>query len=94
MDCFTYQPDATLGRILSHSDYGKNARGEQVAPVRRGNVGFTSCNHTAGGYHAVSYLSIEGIRKINNTVQQSPSKRKRRKQGYPGTSAFLRQAAA
>ncbi|NVN90124.1 MAG: alkaline phosphatase [Desulfuromonadales bacterium] len=44
---FIYQPDATLGKILSHSDSGKNARGEQIASVRRGNVGFTSCNHTA-----------------------------------------------
>ncbi|GAB6125713.1 alkaline phosphatase [Humidesulfovibrio idahonensis] len=40
---FIYQPDATMGRILAHSVYPK-----QGAPtIRRGNVGFTSCNHTA-----------------------------------------------
>ena len=44
---FIYQPDATLAKILSHSSYGKDSKGQASAIIRRGNVGFTSCNHTA-----------------------------------------------
>lgn len=41
---FVYQPDATIGRIMADSQYPD----KHGAPtVRRGNVGFTSCNHTA-----------------------------------------------
>ncbi len=40
---FIYQPDATMGRILANSVYPKKG----APTVRRGNVGFTSCNHTA-----------------------------------------------
>jgi len=40
---FIYQPDATMGRILADSAYPKHG----APTVRRGNVGFTSCNHTA-----------------------------------------------
>jgi alkaline phosphatase len=40
---FIYQPDATIGRILADSRYPKQG----PPTVRRGNVGFTSCNHTA-----------------------------------------------
>ncbi|HIJ95889.1 MAG TPA: alkaline phosphatase [Desulfuromonadales bacterium] len=45
---FIYQPDATLGKILAHSTYGK-------AGIRRGNVGFTSCNHTAEDQLLLAY---------------------------------------
>jgi alkaline phosphatase len=40
---FIYQPDATMGRIMANSVYPKKG----VPTLRRGNVGFTSCNHTA-----------------------------------------------
>ncbi len=40
---FIYQPDATIGRILADSQYPPHG----APTVRRGNVGFTSCNHTA-----------------------------------------------
>lgn len=41
---FKYQPEATLGKILAHSLYPK---GGESPLIRRGNVGFTSTNHTA-----------------------------------------------
>jgi alkaline phosphatase len=44
---FVYQPDATLAKIMSHNAYGKGDKGQTSAVIRRGNVGFTSCNHTA-----------------------------------------------
>ncbi|MFN3921705.1 MAG: alkaline phosphatase, partial [Caldimicrobium sp.] len=46
---FIYMPDAILGKILAHSVYSKNEKGKIKRPalVRRGNVGFTSTNHTA-----------------------------------------------
>ncbi|WP_028844779.1 hypothetical protein [Thermodesulfovibrio thiophilus] len=43
-----YEPEATMGRILRSSKY--NSRGDAPAKpalLRRGNVGFTSTNHTA-----------------------------------------------
>ncbi|HOA83869.1 MAG TPA: alkaline phosphatase [Thermodesulfovibrio thiophilus] len=43
-----YEPEATMGRILRSSKY--NSRGDSPAKpalLRRGNVGFTSTNHTA-----------------------------------------------
>ena len=52
---FIYQPDATLGKILCHSSYGKNAKGQPVPVIRRGNVGFTSCNHTAEDQLLLAY---------------------------------------
>jgi len=48
---FIYQPDATLGQIVARSDYPKN--GDPT--VRRGNVGFTSCNHTAEDQVLLAY---------------------------------------
>jgi alkaline phosphatase len=48
---FIYQPDATLAKILSHSAYGKDGK----AGIRRGNVGFTSCNHTAEDQLLLAY---------------------------------------
>ena len=51
---FIYQPDAAMGKILSHSLYSGN--GEKTGPViRRGNVGFTSTNHTAEDQIVLSY---------------------------------------
>ncbi|MFN3505650.1 MAG: alkaline phosphatase [Caldimicrobium sp.] len=41
---FLYMPDALLGRALAHSVYEK---GNPNPKIRRGNVGFTSTNHTA-----------------------------------------------
>ena len=52
---FIYQPDATLAKILAHSVYGKNDKGESAAIIRRGNVGFTSCNHTAEDQLLLAY---------------------------------------
>lgn len=52
---FIYQPDATLAKILSHSSYGKNSKGQPSAIIRRGNVGFTSCNHTAEDQLLLAY---------------------------------------
>lgn len=52
---FVYQPDATLAKILSHSSYGKSAKGKSAAAIRRGNVGFTSCNHTAEDQLLLAY---------------------------------------
>jgi alkaline phosphatase len=52
---FIYQPDATLAKILSHSSYGKSVKGQPWAGVRRGNVGFTSCNHTAEDQLLLAY---------------------------------------
>ena len=52
---FIYQPDATLGKILSHSSYGRSGKGASSAAIRRGNVGFTSCNHTAEDQLLLAY---------------------------------------
>jgi alkaline phosphatase len=49
---FIYQPDATLAKVLSHSSYGK--AGKSTA-IRRGNIGFTSCNHTAEDQLLLAY---------------------------------------
>ncbi|MFN3534593.1 MAG: hypothetical protein ACK4WB_04300, partial [Desulfatiglandales bacterium] len=43
---FLYFPDALLGRALAHSVYNKREEGMPKALLRRGNVGFTSTNHT------------------------------------------------
>ncbi len=48
---FIYQPDATMGRILANSVYPKKG----APTVRRGNVGFTSCNHTAEDQLLLAY---------------------------------------
>ncbi len=48
---FICQPDATLAKILSHSSYGKSSNGQS----RRGNVGLTSCNHTAEDQLLLAY---------------------------------------
>lgn len=52
---FIYQPDATLAKILSHSSYGRGSKGQPSATIRRGNVGFTSCNHTAEDQLLLAY---------------------------------------
>jgi len=52
---FIYQPDATLARILSHSSPGRKVNGKLTGAVRRGNVGFTSCNHTAEDQILLAY---------------------------------------
>ncbi|MFN3568216.1 MAG: alkaline phosphatase, partial [Caldimicrobium sp.] len=45
---FVYMPDALLGRALAHCVYERDAKGKPkgTAVIRRGNVGFTSTNHT------------------------------------------------
>lgn len=71
---FVYQPDAMLGRALSHSIYDKDENGKTKIPaiVRRGNVGFTSTNHTAEDqiFLAYGYRARElGInRYMDNTL--------------------------
>ncbi len=44
-----YEPEATMGNILRKSvyDYEKEDKLKKPAKVRRGNIGFTSTNHTA-----------------------------------------------
>jgi len=48
---FVYQPDATLGLLMSRSVYSKKGG----PTLRRGNVGFTSCNHTAEDQVLLAY---------------------------------------
>ena len=48
---FIYQPDATIGKILAHSVYPSKG----APSLRRGNVGFTSCNHTAEDQLLLAY---------------------------------------
>ncbi|MDP2847640.1 MAG: alkaline phosphatase [Humidesulfovibrio sp.] len=48
---FIYQPDATIGKILAHSAYPSKG----APSLRRGNVGFTSCNHTAEDQLLLAY---------------------------------------
>lgn len=47
---FSYVPDFMLGRVLAHSHYERSG-----ADIRRGNVGFTSSNHTAEDQIAMVY---------------------------------------
>ncbi|MFN3480948.1 MAG: alkaline phosphatase [Thermodesulfovibrionales bacterium] len=70
---FVYQPDAILGKALAHNIYGKDEKGKTKRPaiLRRGNVGFTSTNHTAEdqillayGYKA-KHLGLD--RHVDNT---------------------------
>lgn len=68
---FIYQPDATLGRILSHNAPERRVKGVLQPAVRRGNVGFTSCNHTAEEQLVLAYghrareMKLEGL--VDNT---------------------------
>ena len=48
---YVYQPDATLGLLMSRSVYPKKGG----PTLRRGNVGFTSCNHTAEDQVLLAY---------------------------------------
>jgi alkaline phosphatase len=52
---YVYQPDATLAKILSHSSPAKTIKGQAIPAIRRGNVGFTSCNHTAEDQMLLAY---------------------------------------
>ncbi|MBM4309005.1 MAG: alkaline phosphatase [Deltaproteobacteria bacterium] len=52
---YVIQPDAVMGMILAHSLYAKKSDGGRVAQVRRGNVGFTSTNHTGEDQILLSY---------------------------------------
>lgn len=65
---FVYQPDATLGQLLAHSAYPKKG-----APpsVRRGNVGFTSCNHTAEDQLLLAYGHKSGELGLNRLVDNT-----------------------
>jgi alkaline phosphatase len=47
---FSYRAETVLGKILAHSDYSATP-----PPIRRGNVGFTSNNHTAEDQLVVIY---------------------------------------
>ncbi|GER93138.1 alkaline phosphatase [hot springs metagenome] len=69
---FVYQPDATLGKILSHSIYEKNEKGKTKLPaaLRRGNVGFTSTNHTGEDQIVLAYGGTDKLnmrRYVDNT---------------------------
>lgn len=70
---FLYYPDALFGRILARSIYPRNEQGEPITParLRRGNVGFTSTNHTAEDQIVLAYgnmASSTGIgRYLENT---------------------------
>lgn len=54
---YAIQPDAAMGMILAHSAYPKikGASSEAGALIRRGNVGFTSTNHTGEDQILLSY---------------------------------------
>jgi alkaline phosphatase len=54
---YIIQPEATMGRILAHSVYEKVTEifWDGKAIVRRGNVGFTSCQHTAEDQIVLAY---------------------------------------
>lgn len=64
VDDFEYEPQATMGRILRASMY--EARGEIMSRIlRRGNVGFTSTNHTA----EEQWLVIRGPKKMVEKIE-------------------------
>jgi alkaline phosphatase len=54
---YVIQPDAVMGKILAHSLYAKrkDVMVEGPALIRRGNVGFTSTNHTGEDQILLSY---------------------------------------
>jgi alkaline phosphatase len=52
---FVNMPEALIGRTLAHSEYAKNEKGDVQARVRRGNIGFTSTNHTAEDQLLLAY---------------------------------------
>ena len=64
---YVYQPDATLGQLLPHSVYP----GKGAASVRRGNVGFTSCNHTAEDQVLLAYGHKSGELGLNRLVDNT-----------------------
>jgi alkaline phosphatase len=62
---YVYQPDATLGQIMGYSAYPKHG----APSVRRGNVGFTSCNHTAEDMALLAYGRKAGELGLNRLVE-------------------------
>jgi len=74
---FWYEPDATMGFILRKSIYRANVKIEKIEKpplLRRGNVGFTSTNHTAEDQIVVMYggrgryFKLTGTKtKLDNT---------------------------
>jgi alkaline phosphatase len=54
---YLIQPDAVMGMILAHSAYVRKKDGMLEGPslIRRGNVGFTSTNHTGEDQILLSY---------------------------------------
>ncbi len=54
---YVIQPDAVMGKILAHSLYAKRKEAMVEGPslIRRGNVGFTSTNHTGEDQILLSY---------------------------------------
>lgn len=67
-----YEPEATMGRILAKSIYDyENEKPIKPAKIRRGNVGFTSTNHTAEDQLVLIYaegFSFAGLKNlIDNT---------------------------
>ncbi|MCA1932937.1 MAG: alkaline phosphatase [Calditerrivibrio sp.] len=68
-----YEPDATMGEILRKSNY-EAEKGEKLkkpATVRRGNVGFTSTNHTAEYQLALVYGVKSYKGKLPNLIQNT-----------------------
>ncbi|MBM4339753.1 MAG: alkaline phosphatase [Deltaproteobacteria bacterium] len=70
---YVIQPDAVMGEILAHSLYPKR-RGAMVegqAVIRRGNVGFTSTNHTGEDQIILSFghkaNQLDLNRHVDNT---------------------------
>ncbi len=71
---YIYQPDATMGRILASSIYKERDKENHPigkASIRRGNVGFTSTNHTGEDViflahgNSVKSMNIKGL--MDNT---------------------------
>ena len=54
---YTIQPDATIGKVLAHSQYEKISEiyWDGKTLLRRGNVGFTSTHHTGEDQILLSY---------------------------------------
>lgn len=67
-----YEPEATMGRILAKSIYDyDNERPMKPAKERRGNVGFTSTNHTAEDQLVLIYAKKSCVVELKNLVDNT-----------------------
>lgn len=68
-----YEPESTFGMILRKSvyDYEKEDKPKKPAKIRRGNIGFTSTNHTAEDQLAVIYGKNSLGSKLKNLIDNT-----------------------